>query len=274
MIVDRPATRIDLHMHTTCSDGRFEPQEVLRRCASGGLDVVAITDHDLVCPIRPGVHELDGRQLRVVAAAEMSGVHEGKEYHLLCYFPGEVPDGFHWFCEAQCRSRAERYRAALLAIDLPGLNEPDALALDGERALTRHHIARQLVALGHARNVGDAFARYLSAASKNVPRIAADFSTIIRLARAHGALTSWAHPSVADVDRHLDTFAKAGLQGIEGLRPTINARQRNRFRRMARRYGLFLTGGSDWHGWKEADLGLFYLQARELGDFVEALEAA
>jgi hypothetical protein len=72
----------------------------------------------------------------------------------------------------------------------------------------------------------------------------------------------------------LRAFVAAGLQGIEGLRPCVDSRDRNFFRRMARRHGLFLTGGSDWHGWTDAGPGLFRLQASELRDFLDALLAA
>lgn len=266
-------TRFDLHLHTQRSDGAHSPDEVLRRCARGGLDVVALTDHDLETS-EPGVHEVEGRRLYVLGGAEISGVHEGREYHLLVYFPGSIPDGFRAFCRAQCLERAERFTTAMQNLDLDAADPLDAEALEGKRALTRLHLAHALVKHGRARSSSDAFSRFLSERHGHVPRLSYPLVDAIRLAREHGGITSWAHPAVQDIERHLDTFVAAGLQGIEGLRPCLDARDRNFFRRTARRYGLFLTGGSDWHGWTDANPGLFRLQATELRDFLDTLMAA
>jgi len=266
--------RFDLHMHTLRSDGRFAPEEVLRRCARGGLDVVALTDHDLAAPIATGVHEIEGRRLHVLGGAEVSGSHEGREYHLLVYFPGEVPQGFRDFCRLQCQARAERYQQAISSLQLPGVVPPDDEARQGDRALTRHHLARALVASGHAPSSGDAFARYLDHGHGHVPPLELPFVDAIRVARAFGGLTSWAHPPLQAVRDHVATFAAAGLQGLEALRPHVNAKGRKAYKKAARRHGLYLTGGSDFHGWKGTELGLFRVEAREIGDFVDALRAA
>lgn len=270
----RSNTRFDLHLHTDRSDGRYPLQEVLKRCSEGGLDVVAITDHDLETQA-VGVHTFGDRRLTVLGGAEISGMHEGREYHLLVYFPGDVPDGFRVFCAAQCRERAGRYQRAVQRLGLSAeLEEPDADARNGRRALTRLHLARALVETGHARDNADAFARFLGDSHGNVPALTLPMTEAIRIARSFGGITSWAHPSVKDVERHLSTFVTAGLQGLEGLRPYLTSRDRQAYRKAARRYGLFLTGGSDWHGWSGDDPGLFRLEARELGPFLDALQAA
>jgi len=267
-------SRFDLHMHTSHSDGKFGPEEVLRKAAKGGLDVIAITDHDLVGATTPGMHEIDGHPLYVIAAAEISGRHEGAEYHLLVYFPGEIPEGFRTFCEDQCRERATRYATAIERMGLEGIAEPESEALEGRRALTRLHLARELVATGHAKHVGDAFGRFLGDRNDNVPKLSLPITKAIEVARAFGGITSWAHPRVASVKHHLSAFLDAGLQGIEGLRPMLTSRDRGFLRRTARRHGLFLTGGSDWHGWIDEDLGLFSLTGTEVGDFMDSLAAA
>jgi len=266
-----PATRFDLHMHSTRSDGRFAPDEVIRRAARGGLDVIAITDHDLPPELPPGPREVEGRTLHVLAAAEVTGVHEGREYHLLVYFPGEVPEGFRAFCREQCRERLERYETVRRSLDVDGLPEPDEAARTGGRALTRHHLARALVARQQATSVADAFARHLSHRHGRVPRFSRSFVDAIRTARAHGGVASWAHPPMEGLDA-VPTFAAAGLQGLEGWRPSVSGPDRRRLRRLARKHGLFLTGGSDWHGWGDPDdLGLFSVERRELVEFCRAL---
>ena len=89
----------DLHMHSDRSDGRFSPEEVLERAVEGGLQVVALTDHDLIGAVDPGLHRIGTRDLHVLAGAEISGTHDGREFHLLVYFPGEPPAGFVDFKE-------------------------------------------------------------------------------------------------------------------------------------------------------------------------------
>jgi len=261
-------------MHTSHSDGKFAPEEVLAKAARGGLDVIAITDHDLIGAVAPGEHDIDGKKIHVIAAAEISARHEGSEYHLLVYFPKEIPEGFQAFCQKQCRERAARYTTAIARIGLDGLGPAGPKALGGTRALTRLHLARALVAQGHARHVSDAFSRFVGDNSGNVPTLSLPMAKAIDIARKFGGITSWAHPRVASVKTHLTAFLDAGLQGIEGLRPMLGARDRGTLRRAARQHGLFLTGGSDWHGWIDEDLGLFSLRHAEVGDFMDCLAAA
>ena len=269
----RPGSRFDLHLHTTSSDGKFDPEEVITRCARGGLDVIALTDHDFATAIPAGPRRIAGRDIHVLAGAEISGVHDGTEYHLLVYFPGPLPLSFRAFCRRQCLERAVRYDRAMqaLGIDGPG---PDPQALAGGRALTRLHLAHALVEAGVVRDRAQAFTEYLGDAHATVPRLTLPFTEAIRIAREAGGFTSWAHPPIEAVESYIETFVAAGLQGLEGVRPMLTSRDRRSYRRIARQHGLFLTGGSDWHGWRGSDVGLFRVHAVEIRDFVDALLAA
>ena len=261
----------DLHVHSTASDGRYEPVEVLRRAATNGIDVLALTDHDLATQLPAGEHEIDGHTIHLLGAAELSGLHDGIEYHLLVYFPGEVPADFRAFCEQQSRARAERYEAARESIGLPNIAPADDASVAGQRSLTRHHLARALVDAGHAGHVRQAFQRYASYSHGHVQPVDVAFVDCIRLARAAGGVTSWAHPPLPDVQKHLEVFVEAGLQGLEALRPKVQVKNRRQYARFARKHGLFLTGGSDWHGWERVDLGLFRLAPDQLRGFLDTL---
>lgn len=261
-------------MHSDLSDGRFPAVDVLERCAAAGLHVVALTDHDLANAVDPGEWRFGSRTIRVISAAEISGTHDGREYHLCVYFPGDVPTGFRDFCAVRARERAVRYNSAAQSIGLPGLNCVDDEARDGRRALTRLHLAQALVQAGHVDSVGDAFARYAGDRHGHVPRVELTMVEAIRIARSFGGVTSWAHPPLKDVRKHLPTFVEAGLQGIEGFRPRLNARARALYKKCARTHGLFVTGGSDWHGWTDPDLGLFHATDDELKGFIDALASA
>lgn len=264
--------RFDLHLHTELSDGRYPVDETLERCAAAGLEVVALTDHDLATTADPGPQMVGGRRLHVIHGAEVSGVHEGREYHLLVYFPGEAPTGFRAFCEEQMKLRAARYDAAVEAIGLPGIAPPPEGAHEGQRAVTRHHLARAVVEAGHAPTLQQAFRDH--AHDGNVPRMDTPFLECIRVARAHGGVASWAHPPVRAVEKFLPDFVAAGLQGLEGLRPGLTRSDRLAYKRAAKKHGLLLTGGSDWHGWPGLDLGLFHVRPHEVCAFTDALAAA
>lgn len=261
----------DLHMHSSASDGRYPPAEVLRRAALGGLDVIALTDHDLAGALSPGEHRVEGRDIRVIAGAELTGRHLGREYHLLVYFPGEPPTAFLDLCRSQSQARAERYNAAVSRLDL-GLEPASADAAAGRRALTRHHLGRALVQAGHAQSVTEGIQRF--ATREVVPLIDLPFVEAIRRCRALGGVTSWAHPPRQALLDHAQTFARAGLHALEGLRPGMRRQDRTFVKRVARRFGLVLTGGSDWHGWSSgSNLGLFRIRGEDLAPFLDRLSA-
>jgi len=268
----RGKVRFDLHLHSSRSDGEFSPDEVLRRCARGGLDVIALTDHDIGPAIEAGPVEVEGRRLHVVHGAELSGVHEGEEFHLLVYFSGEMPTPFAEFLRERSSLRARRYDQAIENIGLPGLAPADALANRGDRAVTRLHLSQALVQAGHVRNLREAFKRFTGRQHGLVPSVELDFIEAIEVTRAAGGFTSWAHPSLEAARAHSATFARHGLQALEAWRPRMSAHDRAVLMRMALRHGLLITGGSDWHGWGHPEVGRFAFPERLARPFAEALK--
>jgi predicted metal-dependent phosphoesterase TrpH len=263
-------SRCDLHMHSSLSDGRFDPGEVASRAALGGLDIVALTDHDVPGALPPGDQIHAGRAITVIAAVEVSTALAGAEQHLLVYFGGEIPAQFRDFCRDQCIARADRWSTACaaLALDLP----PGDDAREGRRALTRYHLAQALVAAGRCATIQEAFARHIGDEQGVVPCVFPTMDVAIARARAAGGLPVWAHPTRAALERHAAALAVAGLAGIEGLRPGSNSADRQLCRKIARKHGLVVTGGSDWHGWSDqVRLGLFSVDHREIAPFFAAL---
>jgi len=267
-----PRARFDLHMHSDRSDGRLAPELLLQRCAEGGLDVVALTDHDSVPALKPGTWRVGGRTIRVVHAAEVSGVHEGREYHLLVYFPGTVPGHFAELLRSLSEARAERYAQAAARLGLDGVPPPDELARRGERALTRLHLAQALVDAGHVRDLEEAFRRYAGHRTGNVPLVALDYREAIGMARQAGGFTSWAHPPLDAVQSWLAAFVDAGLQGLEACRPGLRGSERSTLLRLAHKHGLLVTGGSDYHGFPgQRPPGQWSFPLREALPFARAL---
>jgi len=265
------APRLDLHMHSDRSDGHYPPEEVLARCAAGGLDVIALTDHDLLPVLPAGPVDVDGHTVRVLASAEVSGTHEGREYHLLVYFPGPVPPAYADWLVQRASSRARRYDAALDALGADDIPRAPPEAHAGRVALTRHHLARALLLSGRASTFSEAM-RLLTEGSR-VPLIDVSYVDAIRAARAAGGFCSWAHPALGDAQRHVATFAAAGLQALEGHRPRLDRPTRNGLKRLAQKHRLLMTGGTDWHGWSDAPLGLFSLADEHAVAFLRALDA-
>lgn len=263
------APRIDLHMHSNASDGQYSPEEVLARAAAGGLDLIALTDHDLPPALPWGPHEVGGRRVHVVAAAEVTGLHAGREYHLLVYFPGAMPPAYRDWLAGRAQARAERYDGALARLGLGDLPGASAAAYAGHLGLTRHHLARALLAAGVAPTFSDAMRRLLVPGT--VPLLDLPYVECIRIAREAGGWCSWAHPPLADAQLYLPAFAAAGLQGLEGLRPTLARPQRNGLKRLAARFRLRLTGGTDWHGWRDPPLGLFSVPDEHAWAWLDAI---
>ncbi|HND30792.1 MAG TPA: hypothetical protein PKY30_18110 [Myxococcota bacterium] len=245
---------VDFHMHSAQSDGRFSPEELLRRAVAGGLDVVALSDHDLPPALPVGLQP--GQKIRVVAATEVSGVHEGRELHLLVYFPGAMPEDYQAWLRERARWRAWRFDRGAEALGLP--DRADADALEGRRSLTRQHLAGLLMHAGKVQLPGQVWPML----SKILPPLELSYAEAIAVARAAGGVPVWAHPGLADAQNFLPDLVRAGLVGIELDRPLLAKNVRNGLKALACRFKLLPTGGSDWHGWKEGELGAFRV-ARE-----------
>ena len=268
----RPHSRIDLHLHSSLSDGKLHPSELLRECSEAGLDCIALTDHDLPPAIKAGRNVVGKRAIHVIHGVEISGAHDGREFHLLVYFPNEMPPDFQEFCRDRARKRALRYDGAREKLAIASNPEADEEARSGQRSLTRFHLAMALVESKTVASKSMAFERYLGHQHGLFPPLDLQFVEAIQAARAAGGVCSWAHPSWEDAVAYTPTFAEAGLQGLEAIRPAVKKKLRKRFERLASQHGLFLTGGSDWHGWNRTTLGHFFINGEQSAGFLQALQ--
>ena len=258
----RYSFRSDLHTHTHFSDGLLSPEAMLQQAAKGGIDVLSITDHDLPPPFRSGWHEVDERSIYIVSGVELSGVHQGVELHLLVYFSGEMPVEFADFCREQARGRAHRYERARESIGLD-IEPADEDAHNGQRSLTRLHLARALKNAGHVPTVADAFRCWLRPEHGHVVPVGLPFIDAIVRAKAAGGFCSWAHPMSTHLKDWLGEFVAVGLDAIEGIRPRQGKNVRQKYRNIANRKQIYLTGGSDSHGYGDP-LGTFAFPGKEM----------
>jgi hypothetical protein len=254
------AVRIDLHAHSTASDGTDSPAGLVRAAAAAGLDVVAITDHDTTA----GWAEAFAARpagLTIVPGVEFSCVHHGPDgrrvsLHLLAYLPDpdDAAIGAEWArLRESRRTRAQTMVARLVADGYPiSWPQVDALAAGG--AVGRPHIGRALVESGVAPDVETAFAQLLSSRQPYyVRKVDTDVFEALRLVRAAGGLPVFAHPiahrrgPVVD-DAVVAAMADAGMIGLEVDHPDHDADDRAHAAALARELGLLGTGSSDYHG--------------------------
>ncbi|MCI0344869.1 MAG: PHP domain-containing protein [Chloroflexi bacterium] len=266
-----PAT-IDLHTHTTRSDGLLAPAELVRRVYEAGVRTLAITDHDSLAGVREvsasipnGLALIPGVEINAVGAAGRGGA--GGEVHVLGLGVDPDDEAFEALLANQRRARRERYdemvrRLAELGLDLQA--ELDAMpATVDEDALGRPRIARAMIARGVADSIDDAFDRWLSPGRPAyVPRAGLGPLEAITAIRAAGGLPALAHYwSAPDRMSVLRELRDEGLAGLEVHHRSFDAPTVAVMAEIARGLGFVATGGSDYHGdagpYAEAHAGLW-----------------
>ncbi len=250
------SVRIDLHTHSTASDGTDAPGAVVEAAAVAGLDVVALTDHDTTAGWAQATDAALRTGVALVRGAEISARSGGISVHVLSY----LHDPAHAaLLDELERTRDARTSRARRMVDLLGEDYPitweDVLAQTAEgTTIGRPHIADALVAAGHVTDRSAAFATILAPGTPYyVPHYAPSAAAAVRGVRAAGGVPVFAHPGadgrgrvVADVV--IEEMAAAGLAGLEVHHRDHDERQRTRLDDVARTLGLFVTGSSDYHG--------------------------
>lgn len=244
---------IDLHLHTTASDGRSAPLDLVREAAAAGLSTIAITDHDTLAAIPEACAAATASALECIAGIEITAVHAGRDIHVLGYFLRLDDPDLTVFLDRQRALRRARVNEILGRLDRLGVavdrSEIDRRAGEPGRAVGRPAIAAALVAAGRARDIADAFDRFLSEGRPAfVPREGASPEEVFdRIARA-GGLSSLAHPGKMGRDHSIADWAAAGLRALEVFHPDHSPADQARYQQMASVLDLLMTGGSDYHG--------------------------
>ncbi|MEV6422119.1 PHP domain-containing protein [Streptomyces sp. NPDC051662] len=251
--------RIDLHTHSTASDGTDTPAELMRNAAVGGLDVIALTDHDSTRGYAEAIAALPDldRDLTLVTGAELSCRLDGISLHMLAYlFDPDEPD----LLRERELVRDDRVpRARTMVRKLQELGVPitweQVARIAGDASLGRPHIATALVELGVVATVSDAFTpEWLADGGRAyAEKHELDPFEAIRLVKAAGGVTVFAHPQAVKRGRVVPESAiarlsAAGLDGIEVDHMDHDAPTRARLRGLAAELGLLTTGSSDYHG--------------------------
>lgn len=247
---------MDLHLHSTASDGALAPAEVVRRAADVGLVAMALTDHDTIAGVPEAVTEGERLGVRVVAGCEFSVAAPWGEMHVLGYHlpvgDGEVGD-FLEHCREGRVTRSRRMVGALQAWGVD-IEHEDVEAEAAGGAIGRPHVARVLVRRGKVESVDEAFNLYLGRGRPGyVDKVLPSFREVADLVHRAGGLVSAAHLRDRATRSFLSTLQREGLDAVEALHPSHSPDTRTRITANASALGLLTTGGSDWHGGGGAD---------------------
>ena len=243
-------TFVDLHMHSTASDGSRSPAEVVRAAKRASLAAIALTDHDTVAGLDEARDVGLELGVRVVNGVELSAVEGDTETHLLGLHLRDTAVLERGLGELrEMRGRRAARIVELLQSQGVQITLDDVLLQAGGGAIGRPHVARALVADGWATDVRDAFDRYLGAGRPAyVAKDQLRMREAIAMVHAAGGLAVLAHPGAGGTRERIEALVALGLDGVEVKHPSHSPQDVARLRAAVDQLGLIASGGSDWHG--------------------------
>ena len=245
---------IDLHLHTTASDGRLTPGELVEHVAMAGVTVMAVTDHDTVAATEDVRRLAAERGIEAVSGIEVTAVENGCDVHILGYFANPADRALGEFLATQRERRVSRVKA--IAERLAELGVPvDVRPLLAEaetrtgRSIGRPQVAQAMIAAGHVADISDAFERWLGQGRPGfLPREGPSCEVVIATLHQAGGLASLAHPGKTAIDARLASLRDAGLDALEAYHSDHPPTLVERYIRRAAELGMLVSGGSDFHG--------------------------
>ncbi len=247
---------LDLHIHSTFSDGTLRPDQIVKLALDKGLSAISITDHDTTEGVGPALEFGSQLGVEVISGIELSIVHSEQHMHLLGYFFDHNDSNLSQMLQEIQGARTVRNLAIVERLQKLGFDvsyeEIKKASKIGQTG--RPHIAQVLIEKKIARTIDDAFARFLKkGAVAYVARKVLDAGNAIAAIRGAGGIAVLAHPTILDstlkkIPPILDQLVPMGLGGIEAYYPVHSAKNQKQLCVLADRYGLVVTGGSDYHG--------------------------
>jgi len=245
--------KIDLHIHTSASDGRFTPVEIVQKAADLGLEVIAISDHDTVNGILPALEAARGfHNLRVIPAVELSTDVPSGEVHVLGYYIDYTNAGFEENLTRMRNSRLERARKMIEKLGELGvkIDYTRVQEIAGDGTLRRPHIAQAMMEKGYIQEFKEAFSKYIGhGGPAYVERDKLTPAEAVQLILNTGGLPVLAHPLTAgNVEAIIVELKAAGLVGMEVYYAAYAFEEVSPLLGLAYKHGLIATGGTDFHG--------------------------
>ena len=273
---------VDLHTHSTASDGTLTPEALVDLAVEKHLNAIALTDHDTLAGIPGACVRGNERGVEVVPGVELSAKWEGSgQMHILGYYVDCENDylleRLQWLREHR-QQRAQRIAARLKRLGVP-ISEHRIMEVAQGGSIGRPHIARVLVEAGHVGSISEAFDRYLKdGGPAYVEKAQFRYGEVIKLIRLAGGVAVLAHPATLQLpheslEASLKRLIRRGLQGIEAYGNHDAPAETSFYENIGRHYGLILTGGSDFHGANKLGTELGEYFANGLPDTDSLLEA-
>ncbi len=243
--------KVELHCHSTASDGTLTPEELVERALHEGLEALAITDHDTVAAFEPAQRAAAGYRLEVVPAVEINCEEGHLDVHILGYGLDPTFQPLLRGLASLQQSRVRRMAEILDRLRESGVpvREERVLAFAGGQSVGRPHVARAMVEAGHTADVSAAFDLFLGQGKPAfVPRRNLRPVQAIQLIQEAGGVAVLAHPGQIGDESLIRTLTEAGLEGLEAFHPSHPPLLCQHYQELAGSLGLLITGGSDYHG--------------------------
>jgi 3',5'-nucleoside bisphosphate phosphatase len=246
---DLPLGTFDLHIHTTASDGRYQPAEIIDLAAKVGLKTISITDHDTLDGVREAISLAPARNLTVIPGVEISTRWQNKSIDILGYNISNI-DALHSRLSEFRENREERAKKIIekfCHLGMP-ITLEDVKKISGNGIIARPHIAQAIVAKGYAFNTKEVFNYYLGDGKPaDVSKKELSLPAGIEMIRKAGGVAVLAHPGYLNSTDLIEEIISLGIDGIEVWHRNHTKNEAKRFLQLADRHGLIVTGGSDFH---------------------------
>lgn len=245
---------IDLHLHTTASDGRLSPTELVAHAAASGVRILAVTDHDTIDGFDEAAAEAARRAVLLVPGIEITAVDRGRDVHMLGYFFDRADAGFAQFLVAQRATRVTRIvemakRLGTLGMPVDVQSLVDEARRHTSKSIGRPRLARAMIEAGYVATTREAFDKWLGRGCPAfIERPGASPEEVIGIVHRAGGLISLAHPGRTLIDDRIAVLRSAGLDAIEVYHSDHDASTVTAYLAMARQLDFMITGGSDFHG--------------------------
>lgn len=275
---------VDLHLHTTASDGVMSPSEIVRYAKAKGLQAIAITDHDTIEGLEEGLLEGEGIDFEVIPGIEISAEHSPGSMHLLGFFL----DIHHPLLNERLgylqKARAERNPKIVERLNRLGieLTYEEVLKASGGGQVGRPHFAQVLLEKNYVRTFQEAFDRFLKkGAPAYVDKFRFTAKEALHFINETKGVAVLAHPNTlnmigySELETLILRLIEEGLKGIEVYYPEHSPLEVARYKTLAERYGLLITGGTDYHGIEKnrLDIGVGRGEMKLHYSIVEELKA-
>ena len=258
---------VDFHSHTVHSDGTLTPAELVALAKERGIKALALTDHDTTGGLDEALAAGEREGVEIIPGIEISVVYEPGTMHILGYFIDHKSTRLQELLKGIQRDRADRNPQIIKKLNALGIEITleEVVKESGGGQVGRPHFARVLINKGRAKNIEDAFRKYLgkdAPAYVNKRRVLPEEG--IRMIRDAGGVAVLAHPKLlraeaGEFDGILDGLVAAGLEGLEVYSSCQNQEEAERFKAAAERRRILVTGGSDFHGTNKADVELGHM---------------